>query len=98
VNSCDGTPERQQAMTPPRVVAGLIAAANSRQGGKVAAGGGTELVNDTGHHLADASAQGHAARRCRGGTAHANKLAAQRLDEPGGHAAAGLVIDFFDVE
>jgi hypothetical protein len=85
-------------MAPPCVVAGLVAAANGRQGGKVAAGGGTELVYGAGHRLADASAQGHAARRCRGGTAHANKLSAQWLDESGRYAAAGLIIDFFEME
>lgn len=85
-------------MAPSRIVAGLVAAAHGRQRREVAAGGGSELVNGAGHRLAYISAQGNAARRCRGGTAHANELGTQRLDEPGGYAATGLIIDFFDME
>jgi hypothetical protein len=85
-------------MTPSRVVAGLVPAAHGRQGRKVAAGGRPELVNGAGHRFTYASAQGHTARWCRSGAAHANQLGAQRLDEPGGYSAAGLTIDFFDME
>jgi hypothetical protein len=48
-------------MTPPCVVAGLVAAAHSRQGREIAAGGWTELVYGAGYRVTYVSAQGHAA-------------------------------------
>lgn len=85
-------------MATPRIVAGLVAVAHGCQRREIAAGDGTEFVNGAGHRFTYAPAQCNAAQwRC-GGAAHANQLAAQKLDEPGRHAAAGLVIDFFDVE
>jgi hypothetical protein len=85
-------------MSPPRVIAGLVAAAHGGQRRKIAAGGGPKFVDRAGHRVAYASAQGHAARRCRGGAPHANQLGAERLDEPDGYAASRLVIDFVNVE
>jgi hypothetical protein len=81
-----------------RIVAGLVAAAHRRQGREVATGGWAELVDRTGHRFTDATAQGDTTRRSGSGTAHANQLGRQRLDEPGRHPAAVPVVNFVDME